>query len=120
MAPTFVFEKGTKKLVLAVGSPGGPYIINYVSKVLLGMMDWGLTVQQAIDLPNAGSRNGPTELERGRAPNSLVKALTERKHEVQVVEQTSGLQGIMRLSVHGEEVWFGGADPRREGIAKGD
>lgn len=120
MAPTFVFEKGTKKLVLSVGSPGGPYIINYVGKVLVGMMDWGLTVQQAIDLPNAGSRNGPTELERGRTPQSLIKALTERKHDVKVVEQTSGLQGIMRLNIHGEEVWFGGADPRREGIAKGD
>lgn len=120
MAPTFVFEKGTKKLVLAVGSPGGAYIINYVSKVLVGMMDWGMTVQQAIDLPNVGSRNGPTELERGRVPNALLNALLARKHDVQLVEQTSGLQGIMRLNVHGEEVWFGGADPRREGIAKGD
>ncbi|MNR79984.1 Gamma-glutamyltranspeptidase precursor [compost metagenome] len=120
MAPTLVFEKGTKKLVLTVGSPGGGYIINYVSKVLVGMMDWGLTVQQAIDLPNVGSRNGPTELERGRVPNALINALLERKHDVQLVEQTSGLQGVMRLNIHGEEVWFGGADPRREGIARGD
>jgi len=30
------------------------------------------------------------------------------------------LQGIMRINIHGEQMWFGGADPRREGIVKGD
>ena len=62
MSPTIVFDKKTGKLVLAVGSPGGPFIINYVAKVLVGTLDWGLNVQQAISLPNFGSRNGPTEL----------------------------------------------------------
>lgn len=120
MSPTLVFEKDSKKLVLSVGSPGGSAIINYVGKTLIGMMDWGLNVQQAINLPNIGSRNGPTELEQGRVPDSLITQLKAKGHEVEVMEQTSGLHGIMRLSVHGEEVWFGGADPRREGVAKGD
>lgn len=120
MSPTLVFEKESKKLVLSVGSPGGSAIINYVSKTLVGVMDWGLNVQQAINLPNIGSRNGPTELEQGRVSDSLITQLKAKGHEVQVMEQTSGLHGIMRLSVHGEEVWFGAADPRREGIAKGD
>ena len=120
MAPTFVFEKGTKKLMLSAGSPGGSAIINYVGKVLVGMMEWGLDVQQAISLPNFGSRNGPTELEQGRAPDALVEALKAKGHNVRVMEQTSGLQGIMRMTVHGEEMWFGGADPRREGLVKGD
>ncbi|RBA25392.1 gamma-glutamyltransferase [Herminiimonas fonticola] len=120
MSPTLVFEKGTKKLVLSLGSPGGSAIINYASKTLVGMMDWGLNVQQAINLPNIGSRNGPTELEQGRVSDTLITQLKAKGHEVQVMEQTSGLHGIMRLSVHGEEVWFGAADPRREGIAKGD
>ena len=120
MTPTLVFEKESKKLVLSVGSPGGSAIINYVSKTLVGMMDWGLNVQQAINLPNIGSRNGPTELEQGRVSDTLITQLKAKGHEVQVMEQTSGLHGIMRLSVHGEEVWFGAADPRREGIAKGD
>ena len=120
MAPTFVFEKGTKKLVLSTGSPGGSAIINYVGKVLVGTMDWGLNVQQAISLPNFGSRNGPTELEQGRVSDALVEELKARGHNVRVMEQTSGLQGIMRTTIHGEEVWFGGADPRREGIVKGD
>jgi gamma-glutamyltranspeptidase / glutathione hydrolase len=120
MAPTLVFDKGTKKLVLSTGSPGGSAIINYVGKVLVGTMDWGLNVQQAISLPNFGSRNGPTELEQGRVSDALVEQLKAKGHNVRVMEQTSGLQGIMRINIHGEEVWFGGADPRREGIVKGD
>ncbi|MDC8757584.1 gamma-glutamyltransferase [Janthinobacterium fluminis] len=120
MAPTLVFEKASGKLVLAVGAPGGSAIINYVAKVLVATMDWGLNVQQAINLPNFGSRNGPTELEAGRAPAALVEALKARGHEVRVFDQTSGLQGIMRLSAHGQDIWFGGADPRREGSVRGD
>jgi gamma-glutamyltranspeptidase/glutathione hydrolase len=120
MAPTFVFEKGTKKLLLSTGSPGGTSIINYVGKVLVGTMDWGLNVQQAISLPNFGSRNGPTELELGRVSNALAEQLKAKGHNVRMMEQTSGLQGIMRVNIHGEEMWFGGADPRREGIVKGD
>jgi gamma-glutamyltranspeptidase/glutathione hydrolase len=120
MAPTFVFERGTKKLVLSTGSPGGSAIINYVGKVLVGTLDWGLNVQQAISLPNFGSRNGPTELEQGRISDALVEQLKAKAHNVRVMEQTSGLQGIMRMNIHGEEMWFGGADPRREGVVKGD
>ena len=120
MSPTLVFEKGTQKLVLATGSPGGSAIINYVAKVLVGTMDWGLNVQQAISLPNFGSRNGPTELEQGRIPAAQVDALRAMGHEVRISEQNSGLQGIMRLNAHGPDFWFGGADPRREGMVRGD
>jgi gamma-glutamyltranspeptidase/glutathione hydrolase len=91
-----------------------------VGKVLVGTMDWGLTVQQAISLPNFGSRNGPTELEQGRVSEALVEQLKARGHTVRVMEQTSGLQGIMRANIHGEEMWLGGADPRREGIVAGE
>jgi gamma-glutamyltranspeptidase/glutathione hydrolase len=120
MSPTIVFDKKTGKLVLAVGSPGGPAIINYVAKVLVGTLDWGLDVQQAISLPNFGSRNGPTELEEGRFPASEIDTLRAMGHKIRVIEENSGLHGIERISVHGVPLWYGGADPRREGIAKGD
>ncbi|MFT5644136.1 MAG: gamma-glutamyltranspeptidase/glutathione hydrolase [Janthinobacterium sp.] len=120
MAPTLVFEQGSKHLVLATGSPGGSSIINYVAKVLVGTMDWGLNVQQAISLPNFGSRNGPTELEAGRVQPGLVEALEAKGHQVSVMPQNSGLQGIMQVEIHGQKIWFGGADPRREGRVRGD
>jgi len=120
MAPTLVFETDTKKLVLVIGSPGGSAIINYVGKVLIATLDWGLSVQQAISLPNFGSRNGPTEIEQGRLPDSIADQLRAKGHDLRLMEQTSGLQGIMRGMVDGRQAWIGGADPRREGVAKGD
>ena len=120
MSPTLVFDKGTHKLVLATGSPGGSTIINYVTKVLVGTLDWKLDVQQAISLPNLGSRNGPTELEKDRVSATVIAQLKARGHEVRETEQNSGLQGIQRRTVGGKEQWFGGADPRREGIVLGD
>ena len=116
MTPLLVFDRADGRLRMTLGSPGGSAIINFVGKVLLGTLDWRLNVQDAIALPNFGSRNGPTELELGRVDASLGKALEARGHEVRYAEQTSGLQAIERTPTG----WFGGADPRREGVAVGD
>ncbi|MEQ1805055.1 MAG: gamma-glutamyltransferase [Burkholderiaceae bacterium] len=120
MAPMLVFERSSGKLIASLGSPGGPAIINYTAKTLIGMLDWGLDVQQAIALPNFGSRNGPTELEFERASAELIAGLEARGHEVRVTPQTSGVQAIQRIMRAGREVWFGGADPRREGTVRGE
>jgi gamma-glutamyltranspeptidase / glutathione hydrolase len=116
MSPLLVFDQPTGQLILVIGSPGGSAIINYVGKVLLATLDWGMEIQGAISLPNFGSRNGPIELELGRAPDALVRGLERCGHEVRLIPQTSGLQGIER----GPNGWLGGADPRREGVALGD
>jgi gamma-glutamyltranspeptidase/glutathione hydrolase len=120
MSPILVFDRASGQLTMSLGSPGGSAIINYVMKVLVGTLDWGLDVQQAISLPNFGSRNGPTELEEGRVSTALIDELKARGHEVRVMNQTSGLQGIQRTLKDGKPGWFGGADPRREGIVMGD
>ncbi|WP_195843849.1 gamma-glutamyltransferase family protein, partial [Bordetella pertussis] len=114
MAPMIVFRAG--KPVLALGSPGGSAIINYVAKTLVGVLDWKLDVQQAIALPNLGSRNKETELERGTALEALAPALRRMGHEVRITDFPSGIQGIV-IGPHG---LAGGADPRREGLALGD
>jgi gamma-glutamyltranspeptidase/glutathione hydrolase len=114
MAPTLVFE-GQDTVRMALGSPGGPMIINYVAKVLVGTLDWGLDVQTAIAMPNFGSRNGPTLLERGTRYAALAPELKDRNHEVEIVPLASGVHAIEHV-VGG---WRGGADPRREGIVKG-
>ncbi len=64
MAPTIAYDRYGRVAIVA-GSPGGSAIINYVTKTLIGIIDWGLDPQAAIALPNFGSRNGPTELESG-------------------------------------------------------
>ena len=125
MAPTLVFGKGRKpgelgELVLVTGSPGGSQIIGYVARTLLGTLDWELDVQQAISMPNYGSRNGPTEVEKGRMPAAVVEGLKARGHEVREIDMTSGIQGIARSTAKGKTVLTGGADPRREGTVRGD
>ncbi|QHI99713.1 gamma-glutamyltransferase [Xylophilus rhododendri] len=121
MAPTLVFDRASGALVATVGSPGGSQIIEYVSKTLVGLLDWRMDVQAAIDLPNFGSRNGPTEVEKGLVTPALVQSLKARGHEVTEIEMTSGTQAIVRRSrADGRPVWAGGADPRREGVALGD
>jgi gamma-glutamyltranspeptidase/glutathione hydrolase len=115
MAPTVVYDaKG--RLYMVVGSPGGPAIINYVAKTLVGVLDWGLDPQAAIDLPNVGSRNGPTELERDTSAVALRPQLEALGEKTRVTDEHSGLQAIVR----GPHGWIGGADPRREGVAAGD
>lgn len=120
MAPTLVFDKATGKLLMSAGSPGGALIIHYTAKTLYGVLNWGLTPQQAIDLPNFGSTNGPTLLEEKRFPAPVVQALQARGHEVREMNMTSGLQAITVGNVHGKPMLLGGADPRREGIVMGD
>ena len=120
MSPTLVFDKATGALVMSGGSPGGALIIHYTAKTLYGVLNWGLLPQQAINLPNFASLNGPTVLEEKRFPVSTVDALKARGHEVREANMTSGLQAITRGQAHGMTLWMGGADPRREGIVMGD
>jgi gamma-glutamyltranspeptidase/glutathione hydrolase len=115
MAPTLVFD-GNGRLKMAIGSPGGLAIINYVAKTLVATLDWGMDIQTAIASPNFGSTNGPTFLERRTAIEDLGDALAERGHVLNFTPLPSGLHGIERVPGG----WRGGADPRREGVAAGD
>ena len=116
MSPTLVFDKNSGQLLMSGGSPGGAAIIHYTSKLLTGTLHWGQNAQQAIDLPNFGTLGGPTFLEAQRFDRSTVDALKARGHELREMEMTSGLQAIERTP----RGWFGGADPRREGVVLGD
>lgn len=115
MAPMLVFAPDGR-LWAATGSPGGSAIINYVAQTLIGLIDWHLAPRAVVALPHYGSRNGPTELEKGRGLDALAAALEARGHGVRQTDLTSGLAVILRTP----QGWEGGADPRREGMAAGD
>lgn len=114
MAPTLVFD-ASGQCIITVGAPGGSAIINYVAQALVAMLDWRLDPQQAVSLPHYGSRNGPTELERGQHLEFLVPLLEARGHDVVLSDLTSGLSAIRKTPTG----YAGGADPRREGTAAG-
>ncbi|MCH2395257.1 gamma-glutamyltransferase [Oceanibaculum sp.] len=116
MSPTLVFGKDGR-LEFVTGSPGGSQIINYVLKTIVGVVDWGLDPQAAIELPNISNRNGPSEIERRADADALASSLAARGHKVERGLLVSGLQAIKILS---DGTLLGGADPRRDSLAAGD
>ena len=116
MSPTLVFDVQSGRLLMVLGSPGGPAIVHFVAKALIGTLAWGLDLQPVLALPNFGSFNGPTVLEKGLFPPATAEALRARGHTVNEIELTSAVHVIQR----GPRGWLGGADPRREGQALGD
>ena len=116
MSPTIVFDKNRNFLV-SVGSPGGPAIINYVSQILIGILDAGMSPKQAIAMPHEVNMNGNTLLEKSDVSDMLAAQLTAMGHTVQVPRvEGSGLHGIQKV----KGGYIGAADPRRDGIALGD
>jgi len=134
MAPTLVFERRADgqpgELHLVTGSPGGAAIIAFVTKTLVGLLDWGLDAQQAAALVNFGAVNHPTTFLGGEHPgidvheqgrhDALAQALRERGHAVSVQALSSGVATLRRLPPGGPHRWQAGVDPRREGLALGD
>ena len=118
MAPTFVFDSAANdaKLEFVLGSPGGPAIINYVARALVGLIDAKLPLAEAFAQPHVGSRNRGTEVEKGTAAERLVLPLRGMGHQVSVIDFTSGYTGIA-LTAQG---MAGAVDPRREGTARGE
>ena len=110
MTPTLVFDK-SGKLFAVIGSPGGWRIIPYVTKTLLGLIDWRLPMKDAIALPNITSRSSSVDIEDGLGLESLGNDLRALGHEVKFIEQTSGLNGF-RLTPAGIDA---ASDARREG-----
>jgi gamma-glutamyltranspeptidase / glutathione hydrolase len=127
MSPTLVFGRHAPagsdgvaavpgRFLMTLGSPGGPVIIHFTAKTLLASLQWGLDPQAAINVPNFAHIGGPVLLEAGRFSPRFVADLTARGHAVVETDLPSGLQAIQRTPAG----WRGGADPRREGIARGD
>jgi len=119
MAPTMV-QDADGRLRLLVGSPGGTRIIGFVAQTIVGVVDWGLDVQQAVAAPHFLAEDGPIELEEGSALAAHEAALEALGHTVALRNLNSGLHAIAIDYTDTGRVLFGGVDPRREGVALGD
>lgn len=114
MTPTIVLKDG--KPFLALGSPGGPTIINTVLEVTVNVLDFGMNVQDAVNWPRFHHQWMPDQLnlERGFSPDT-VALLEKRGYKV----RTGTSQGECAAILF-ENGWLAGAaDPRTEGTAKG-
>ncbi|MEM8985905.1 MAG: gamma-glutamyltransferase [Pseudomonadota bacterium] len=113
MSPTIAFDENGD-VWAALGSPGGPAIIGYVAKTLIALIDWEMEMQAAIDLPNAVVPRGTPYLEKDKFSPQTIAALQALGHDIKQRELTSGLHGVRIV----DGALQGGADPRREGVAK--
>lgn len=116
MSPIMVFDR-RGHLELVVGSPGGPAIISYNLKTLVGTLDWKLSMQDAIDLPNVVARGESITVELKRMEPKIRSALVAMGYVVTDVQgEESGLNGLLRQS---DGKFEGGVDPRRNGVVVG-
>ena len=112
MAPVVMLDRDGR-FYAALGSPGGSQILTYVAKAIVGLVDWHLTMQQAIDLPNLGGRGSDFYGEVSKFPPEVLAGLAARGIVVKTGRgEESGLHGVV---VRGGGTLEGGADPRREG-----
>jgi gamma-glutamyltranspeptidase / glutathione hydrolase len=112
MSPTIVFDRDGKA-VLALGSAGGKRIIMHVTKTLIGVIDFGLPLDQAIALPNIYFGGSGLEVEQNTSLSAMAEELGKFGQKVRAVDLGSKVNGAQR----GNGGWTGASDPRSEGTS---
>lgn len=110
MAPTIVFNREGKP-VLALGSAGGKRIIMHVTKTLVGVLDFGLPLKEAIALPNIYFGGGALLVEENTTLATMVQQLANFGQPVKPEDLGSKVNGLQLI----DGQWTGAADPRSEG-----
>jgi gamma-glutamyltranspeptidase/glutathione hydrolase len=115
MSPTMVFD-ADGKLLMVTGSPGGNSIPAYVAKTIIGVLDWKLSAQDAVDFPNIVARGAQVRVEVSVEPGKdIATDLVGRGYDVKESEgENSGLHVI----VVRPDMLDGAADKRREGVVE--
>ncbi|RZJ00482.1 MAG: gamma-glutamyltransferase family protein [Brevundimonas sp.] len=118
MSPVIVLDR-QGRLVGAFGSPGGPSILAYNAKALIAVLDWGLPVQEAFDLPNLVAKGDGFGADTGRFSEGLREGLAANGVVLRPsASEESGLHGALWRQGPTGWSWDGGADDRREGVAR--
>jgi gamma-glutamyltranspeptidase/glutathione hydrolase len=118
MAPTLIFKDG--KPFLTIGSPGATRIISALAQTLINVIDFNMSIDEAIEAPRIHSIGDRLYVE-GRISGDIIKALMALGHHVEVKKDFDnyfgGAQGI--LINQETDMLHGGADSRRDGVAVG-
>jgi gamma-glutamyltranspeptidase/glutathione hydrolase len=113
MTPVIIFSPDGKPF-MTLGSAGGSRIIGYVLQRIIAVIDWQIDLQDALDMPNILHRGKKLEVETSGL--NLAEPLKDLGHPVLVGEMNSGLTAIQFKN--GKII--GSADPRRDGVARGE
>lgn len=115
MSPTLVFSR-EGELRIAAGAQGGSRIPGFMAQVLMRMIDFAMTPQQALAAPHAQTTGVATELETGPLAADLAERLRARGQTVTVLALDSGQQAVVVTP----EGMIGASDPRRDSAVAGD
>jgi gamma-glutamyltranspeptidase/glutathione hydrolase len=117
MTPSIVLGRDGRVLMI-VGTPGGPTIITTVAQVILDVLDQGMTLADAVAAPRIHHQALPDVIryERGGLSDAAVAALRGMGHQVEMRRGTSGIVAAIQRTPAG---WVGVPDPRYAGGAVG-
>ena len=130
MNPVMVFGR-SGDLALVCGTPGADTQVQTNLQVITHVLDFGMTVAEAVEAPRWRHTQDPTEstlphtcadelLLEGRFPSEVRKGLSRRGHQLNVLADWGAMGSEMMIQVNAESgALMGGADPRRDGYAVG-
>lgn len=111
MAPTIATAPDGR--VLAIGSPGGSTIITTVLGIEVNLIDFGMSLEEAIAAPRISQRNGGvTQVDSGFETGEIGQGLIALGHMLEPVPEIGAATGIM-LNPNGTIVAV--AEPKRRG-----
>ena len=116
MTPSIVLDRDGK-LLMVVGTPGGPTIITQVYHVISNVIDHGMSLPEALAMPRLHHQSVPDQisLERDGFLPETIKALESMGHKVMVRGYMGDVEAIIRTA----DGWLGASDPRRGGGGAG-
>ena len=101
---------------MLTGSPGGNSILAYISKTVMGVLDWELSAQEAVDFPNVIARGPRVRVEiSAQGGQEIANDLASRGYDVQ---ESDGENSGLHVIVVRPELLDGAADKRREGVVR--
>ena len=115
VAPTQIFKNGN--FFVSIGTPGGHTILQTTPQMIINILNYDMSIQQAIEAPRFSTTSGMGVGMEERFPRHIRRALDLRGHEIDILDawNIGGAQGVLVDSDKG--VFYGGADPRRDGLA---
>ncbi len=117
MTPTIILKDNTPFMV--IGSPGGSTIITTVLQVILNVLDFGMDIQHAIDMPRIHHQWKPDQIdyEEFGLSDDVKRNLKNKKHKLGRIRVLGRAEGIIIDKRNG--IIWGASDPRGYGKAVG-
>lgn len=113
VCPTIAFSNGKPHVVL--GAPGGTQIVMGVLQGLLNVLDFGMTMEQAVSAPRFSSTSNAIDI-TNRIPGYIVEPLQRDGYEVIRSALNFGIAAVHGIRIV-DGVMDGGADPGHDGVA---